>query len=86
MTKQIKLLIIVAVLLALAFVLNPSADKHRTVIKETIAERSKVQQVLGVGELTAFVSTYHTFWVGSYTTVNDKVQSVGVFGMVFVGE
>jgi len=79
--------LLVAVALAvLAVVLNPSAERHRAKIKQAIAERSQVEKVLGVGQLTAFVSKYHSVGVGSYTTVNDKVTSVGAFGMVFVSD
>ena len=76
----------VALLLALALALNPSAEKHRAKIKDAIAERSQLNKALGVGHMTAFVSKYHSVWVGSYTTVNDKVTSVGAFGMVFVSD
>ena len=84
MTKQIKLLLIIVALLALAFVLNPSADRHREVIKKTIAERSQVEKIFGIGHLTAFASTYHNVWIGSYTTIDGEVQSIGVFWIVFV--
>ncbi len=72
------------VALVLAFALNPSPDRHRTAIREVIAERSPVAGALGVGALTAFVSTYHSLGVASYTTVGDRTASIGVFGMVFV--
>jgi hypothetical protein len=87
MTSRPSIVIIVAtVSVALAFVLNPSAEKHRDKIKETIAGRSQLERVLGIGQLTSFISKYHSFGVGSYTTVNEKVTSVGAFGMVFVPE
>jgi hypothetical protein len=79
-------LVIVAGVIALAFVLNPSADKHREKIKEVIAERSQLERLLGIGQLTSFASRYHSFGIASYTTVNEKTTSVGVFGMVFVTE
>jgi hypothetical protein len=78
--------LIAAGLIALAFLLNPSAEKHRDKIKVTIAERSHLERVLGIGQLTSFISKYHSFGLGSYTTVNEKVSSVGAFGMVFVTE
>lgn len=84
MLKSMKTLIAVAIAIALAFALNPSAEKHRDKIKTAIAERSQVERVLGIGQLTSFVSQYHSLGVASYTTVNDKVTSIGVFGMVFV--
>lgn len=86
MSKSVIASLVVAGLLVLAIALNPSAERHRVKIRETIAERSQLNKVFGVGELAAFVSTYHSFWVGSYTTAGEKVLSVGVFGIVFVTE
>lgn len=68
---------------ALAFVLNPSADQHRAKIKAAVAERSPLAGALGIGALAAFASTYHPLGVASYTTVNDRTVSWGAFGMVF---
>jgi hypothetical protein len=85
MAKSFTIPFIVTVgLLALAFALNPSPEKHRDRIKAVIAERSQIERVLGIGHLTSFVSQYHSLGVGSYTTVNDKLTSAGVFGVVIV--
>ncbi|UCV01965.1 hypothetical protein [Dechloromonas denitrificans] len=84
MSKSFTGPIVAAVVIALAFVLNPSPEKHRAKIKEVIAERSQLERVFGIGQLTSFASRYHSFGVGSYTTVNDKVTSLGAFGLVFV--
>ena len=73
-----------ATLTAALFVLNPSADQHRSRIQEVVAERSPLAGVLGVGALAAFTSTYHPLGVASYTTVNGRTLSVGALGMVFV--
>jgi len=73
-----------ATLTAALFVLNPSADQHRSRIQEAVAERSPLAGVLGVGALAAFTSTYHPLGVASYTTVNGRTLSVGALGMVFV--
>jgi len=86
MSKSVIALLVVVALVASAVLLNPSAERHRARIKQAIAERSQVQKVLGVGQLTAFASRYHSVGVGSYTTVNDKVTSVGAFGMVFAAD
>lgn len=75
-----------ALSVVLAIALNPSAERHRYKIKESIAERSQLAAVLQLGSLTAFVSNYHSLGVASYTTVNDKLQSFGLFGMVFVSD
>ncbi|WP_265942407.1 hypothetical protein [Dechloromonas sp. A34] len=76
--------IVAAITIVLAVVLNPSPEKHREKIREAIAERSQLERVLGIGHLTSFASRYHSFGVGSYTTVNEKLTSVGAFGLVFV--
>ena len=86
MSKSTTAVLVAAVLAVLSVVLNPSAERHRARIKEAIAERSQLNKALGVGHMTAFVSRYHSVGVGSYTTVNDKVTSVGAFGMVFVAD
>lgn len=71
-----------AVVLAIA--LNPPAERHREKIRAAVAERSQLEHLLGVGHLTAFASRYHSFGLGSYTTVDDKLTSLGAFGLVFV--
>lgn len=76
--------IVAAITIVLAVALNPSPEKHREKIREAIAERSQLERVLGIGHLTSFASRYHSFGIGSYTTVNEKVTSVGAFGLVFV--
>lgn len=73
-----------AALVALAFWLNPSPERHRERIKEAVAERSPIAGVLGIGALTAFASTYRSLGVASYTTVNDRTVSIGALGIVFV--
>ncbi len=83
MSKPATLIVAVAAVI-LAVVLNPSADRHREKIKEAIAERSQLEKLLGIGQLTSFVSRYHSLGIASYTTVDDKVTSVGAFGIVFV--
>ena len=73
-----------AAVVVLAFVLNPTPEQHRAKIKAAISERSLVAKALGVGALTAFVSSYASLGVGSYATVNGRVVSIGAFGMVYV--
>lgn len=87
MTKPVyTTLILAAGALVLALVLNPSPERHRARIAEAIAKRSPLAEVLGIGQLTAFTSTYHSLGIASYTTVGDRTVSVGAFGMVFVSE
>ncbi|MFO1264161.1 MAG: hypothetical protein U1E84_12620 [Rhodoferax sp.] len=84
MTPAVKVAAVAGVFFVAAFVLNPSAEKHRIQIKESIAERSPLAGFLGVGALTAFASNYHSLGVVSYTSIHDKTVSVGFLGMVFV--
>lgn len=79
-------LIIAAVVLGLMLLLNPSADRHRESIRDSINGRSQLEGAFGVGQLTAFMARYHSLGLASYTTVNDKVESIGVLGAVFVLE
>jgi hypothetical protein len=78
--------IAVALLLALAFVFNPSAEKHRAAIKEAVAERSPVAGALGIGTIAAFATAYHSWGIYSYTTSNEQTVSVGALGVVHVRE
>ncbi|MDO8267421.1 MAG: hypothetical protein Q7T32_06265 [Moraxellaceae bacterium] len=76
--------IIILAILMLSFALNPSADKHRKKIQQTTSDNSQLEKLLGVGQLKAFASKYESLGFASYTTINDEVASIGVFGMVFV--
>lgn len=77
---------VVAVLVAAAALTNPSPERHRARLKEAVAERSPIAGALGLGALQAFTSTYHPLGVASYTTVGERVASVGAFGVVVVLE
>jgi len=76
--------VIIAALIALAFIFNPSPERHREKIKAAVAERSPLAGALGLGALKAFVSDYHSLGVASYTTAGERTLSWGAFGMVFV--
>lgn len=76
--------LIAAVVVLLALVLNPSPDRHREKIKQSLGDRSPVARVLGLGSLAAFASSYHSLGLASYTKAGEKTLSFGAFGMVFV--
>jgi hypothetical protein len=80
----LKTVVVGAVAVALGFVLNPGPDAHRNKISSEIAARSQLASLLHLGDVAAFASSYHTLGVASYTTVNQKVASVGAMGIVFV--
>ncbi len=75
-----------AVLVLLAIVHNPSPERHREQIRETLGERSPIARVLGLGSLAAFASSYHSLGLASYTKAGDRTLSVGAFGLVFVND
>lgn len=77
-------LVIIAVVLGLMLLLNPSAERHRDAIRDAVNARSPLENVLGVGQLAAFVSRYHSLGLLSYTTVNGDVKSLGMLGAVMV--
>lgn len=84
MLRNASTLIVAVVLVALAFALNPSPDRHRAKIKEAMAEHSPITGILGIDKLTAFVSAYHSVGVASYTILNDRLVTVGAFGIVIL--
>lgn len=77
-------LLVAAAVVVLAFVSNPSPDRHRLKIRETVSERNQLAGALGLGALAGMVSTYHSIGVASYTTVGDRTLSIGAFGIVYV--
>lgn len=81
---QPAVLIIAAVVLGLLLLLNPSAEHHRETIRDTVNARSPLENALGVGQLAAFVSRYHSLALCSYTTVSGDLKSVGALGVVIV--
>lgn len=85
MSRTATLLVVLGAL-ALAYILNPSPEKHREKIKDAVAERSQLERMLGIGHLTSFVSRYHSVGIGSYSTINEKIISVGAFGVVIVAD
>jgi hypothetical protein len=76
----------IAVFVAATALLNPSAEQHRKKIKQAVAERSQLAALLHLGDLAAFVSSYHSLGLASYTTANGKILSVGAFGIVIAPE
>lgn len=81
---QAPFLIGAGIVLVLMLLLNPSAESHREHIRDAVNGRSQLEGAFGVGQLKAFMASYHSLGLASYTTVNDKVQSVGLLGAVYV--
>jgi hypothetical protein len=83
-SKSLTSALVTAALFVAAIALNPSAEKHREKIRQATADRHPVAGALGLGALKAFVSNYHSWGVASYTTSNERLLSVGAFGVVMV--
>lgn len=87
MPKSAVVSVVAAVaVVGLAIAFNPSPERHREKIREAIAERSPLAGILGIGPLTAFVSSYYSLGVASYTVVNGRTVTVGAFGAVIFVE
>lgn len=84
MRTLVRLVVVVLALIGAASLLNPSAERHRDRIREAVAERNQLAALLRLGDLAAFASNYHSLGFASYTTSNDRVLSVGAFGVVVV--
>ena len=56
-SKALQALAAVAVLVAAAALLNPSAERHRSQIQKTLAERSPLAGALGLGALEEMLTT-----------------------------
>jgi hypothetical protein len=82
--KSLVVPLVFAATVAAALAFNPSPEQHRAKIKSEMAQRSKLNALLGLGSLTALVSSYHSLGVMSYTMVDEKTVSVGAFGLVIV--
>ena len=75
-------IIVAAVVAAVAF--NPDEARHDRAIRDDVARQSSVASMLGGGRVMGWLTRYHSVGVASYTEVDDKVISVGAFGLVFV--
>ncbi len=78
----LRLVVIVLALIGVAALLNPSPEAHRDKIKQAVAQRSQLAGLLGLGDLQAFLSNYHSLGFASYTKAGDQLLTVGAFGMV----
>ena len=83
-TAPVRFVLALAILVAAAALLNPSPERHRARIQQAVAERNQLAGWLRLGDITAWVSSYHSLGLASYTTVNDRLLSVGLLGWVYV--
>ena len=74
---------IVAVAILLA-VTNPSAESHRDALARDFAQERPLAGAVGLGAVSAQLPDYQSFVLGSYTTDDSGVTSIGALGMVWV--
>ena len=84
MRNFVKGIVVGAGALLLALLLNPGPEAHREKIKQAVAERSPLAGLLQLGSVAAFVSSYHSLGVASYTRIDERVLSWGALGYVHV--
>jgi hypothetical protein len=82
--RSLTLIIALLAVLVLSMALNPSGERHRTALREAVAERSPIAGALGLGALTSLVTEYHSIGIASYTVLDDYVMTVGALGLVHV--
>ncbi len=80
---SIIIVLLIAILLA---VTNPSAQVHRQAIAREFGQERPLAGAVWLGAISAEAPTYHSFVLGSYTSVGDAVTSIGALGMVRVAE
>lgn len=80
--KRVSPLIVLLLVLILLAVTNPSVEKHRSAVNESVGKQSKVAGALGVGSLFSRLFTYRDYVFFSLTTYEGKVRSVGLLGFV----
>jgi len=80
-----KFLIVLAVFVVGCF-LNPSAQAHQTKIRAVFSEQHPIASAFGVGYFASSIVSYHQTAIGlaSYTEIDNKIATIGFFGMVFV--
>lgn len=76
---------IVAVAILLA-VTNPLAESHRDALARVFVQERPLAGAVGLGAVSAQLPTYQSFVLGSYTTDDGGVTSIGALGMVWVME
>ena len=74
---------IVAVAILLA-VTNPSAESHRDALARDFAQARPLAGAVGLGAVSAQLPDYQSFVLGSYTSGDGGVTSIGALGMVWV--
>ena len=82
MKKVLAPLVVTGLVVVLAFALNPAPEKHQDRLKEVFAERNSLAGSLGIGALSALLTSYHSLGVASYTQIDGKTVTVGAFGLV----
>ena len=81
-----RILWIILLIVLIAVLTKPGFEKHKQKIKDEFKGKNPVLGTLGGGKVYSELVDYHNIYVFSYTTIQDKTVSFGVFSMVFVSK
>ncbi|AMV72928.1 hypothetical protein DBW_2600 [Desulfuromonas sp. DDH964] len=82
--KRLTQLALVAAILLLCLLANPTRARHQQKIQEAFRSENKVLGKIGLGHLYASSFDYHNLLLCSLTSADGSVKSFGILGMVFV--
>lgn len=71
-----------ALILILAFVLNPSEEQHRAKIREAVEQQHPISKYFGLSQLAALDVRYQSFGFMSLTTRGGRNITLGMYGYV----
>lgn len=74
--------IFTGIVFAMAYVLNPTPLMHEARIREAIAAREPIASMFGAGIIAAKAAQYHSLALGSYTTLDGRILTVGACALV----
>lgn len=78
--------IMLIIILAGLVVLNPSHEKHKTKINQTLKGDHPLIGAIGGGKLLGALTKYQNYYLFSVTDVKGEQISVGVLGFVIVNK
>ena len=73
-----------ALIVALAFFLNPTEVAHRAKLRVAIEAEHPILKVFGASQLATLDVKYQSFGFMSLTTRNKRTVTLGLYGLVYV--
>jgi hypothetical protein len=82
--KLLVMLIVTGVLLVLLAVSNPSPDRHKQAIRDSVYEGQPIASMLGLGVISSNLATYKSYALFSTMELDNQRVSLGALGRVWV--